>query len=241
MFCDDFLFQQSRNKTSFSAFIFSKGILLLALMLIIFTLASCSASKPAPISDRTTSSSSSNANTNLNSVNSNPSVKVTPIAAPKPMIQKSNPREVVRTEPKTEPKSDTKTENPKPITPTETSFKLLKPTNAPVITPFNDTTSKGVEFSGKLGDSILAAADGRVIYSGSNLRTYGNLIILNHNNSYVTVYANNKTLLVKEGETVKRGQKIAEMGNSESDKVKLHFELRKNSKPIDPSSYFVEN
>jgi len=235
MFCEDFLFQQYRNKTFFSAFIFSRGLLLLVLVLIIFNLASCSASKPAPISDRTSSSSSNN--TNTNSVNQNPSVKVTPISAPKPMIQKGNPREVVKTEPKT----DTKTETPKPSAPTDNSFILLRPTNAPVITPFNDVTNKGVEFSGKLGDPIVAAADGKVIYSGSNLRTYGNLIILNHNNSFVTVYANNKTLLVKEGDIVKRGQKIAEMGNSESDKVKLHFELRKNSKPIDPINYFGEN
>jgi lipoprotein NlpD len=233
MFCDDFLFQQSRSKTFFSAFIFSRVLLMLALVLIIFNLASCSASKPAPISDRTSSSSSYN--TNTNSVNQNPSVKVTPIVAPKPMIQKSNPREVVKTESKTETPKLTAT------APTENSFILSKPTNAPIITPFNDVTNKGVEFSGKLGDPILAAADGKVIYSGNNLRTYGNLIILNHNNSFVTVYANNKTLLVKEGDMVKRGQKIAEMGNSESDKVKLHFELRKNSKPIDPISYFGEN
>jgi len=237
MFREDFLFQQSIIKTFFSTPVFSREVLLLALLLLVTNLASCSATKPAPIIDRTISSTSTSSNANPNVVNPSPNVKVTPIATPKPMIQKITPREAVKTEPKTELKTDT----PKQTPTTDTSFKLLKPTNAPVITPFNDATNKGVEFSGKLGDPILAAADGKVIYSGSNLRTYGNLVILNHNNSFVTVYANNKTLLVKEGDTVKRGQKIAEMGNSESDKVKLHFELRKNSKPIDPISYFVEN
>ena len=239
MFRDDFLFQPLRIKTFITGFRFSRVVLLLVAVMVVLYLASCSASKPAPILDRTTSSNSNNAN--ANSVTPSSSVKVTPISAPKPMIQKSNPREVVKVEPKAEPKTEPKSDSTKPATIAETSFKLLKPTSAPVITPFNDVSNKGVEFSGKLGDSIVAAADGKVIYSGSNLRTYGNLIILNHNNSFVTVYANNKTLLVKEGDTVKRGQKIAEMGNSESDKVKLHFELRKNSKPIDPTSYFVEN
>ncbi len=239
MFRHDFLFQTLKIKTIITSFNFSRVVLLLVAMMVVLNLVSCSASKPAPILDRTTSSNSNNSNANLD--NPSPSVKVTPISAPKPMIQKSNPREVVKVEPKAEPKTELKPDSTKPATIAETSFKLLKPTSAPVITPFNDVSNKGVEFSGKLGDSIVAAADGKVIYSGSNLRTYGNLIILNHNNSFVTVYANNKTLLVKEGDTVKRGQKIAEMGNSESDKVKLHFELRKNSKPIDPTSYFVEN
>ncbi len=239
MYRNNLLLQQPRSKTFFSNIVFSRALLLLATGLILIYLIGCSASKPAPILDRTTSSSSSSnpSNANATLVNPNPSVKVTPIAAPKPMTQKNNPREAVKPESKNEPKPDTS----KPATITDSGFKLLKPTNSPVITPFNEVSNKGVEFSGKLGDPILAAADGKVIYSGSNLRTYGNLIILNHNNSFVTVYANNKTLLVKEGDTVKRGQKIAEMGNSESDKVKLHFELRKNSKPIDPSSYFVEN
>jgi murein DD-endopeptidase MepM/ murein hydrolase activator NlpD len=239
MFRDDVLFQPLRIKSFITSFSFSRVLLLLGAVMVVLNLASCSASKPAPILDRSTSSSSSNANANL--VNPSPSVKVTPISTPKPMIQKSNPREVVKVEPKAESKTEPKPDSIKPATIPETSFKLLKPTSAPIITQFNDVSNKGVEFSGKLGEPIVAAADGKVIYSGSNLRTYGNLIILNHNNSFVTVYANNKTLFVKEGETVKRGQKIAEMGNSESDKVKLHFELRKNSKPIDPSSYFVEN
>ena len=83
-----------------------------------------------------------------------------------------------------------------------------------------------------------AAGEGKVIFSGNSLRSYGNLIIVKHNNNYITIYAHNSKNLVKEGDSVKRGQKIAEMGNTESDTVKLHFELRKDSKPIDPIAYF---
>jgi lipoprotein NlpD len=81
---------------------------------------------------------------------------------------------------------------------------------------------------------VVAAADGRVVYAGSGLRAYGNLVILKHNNTYLTAYAHNQTLLVKEDQSVKRGQKIAEMGSSDSDRVQLHFELRKMGKPVDP-------
>ena len=83
----------------------------------------------------------------------------------------------------------------------------------------------------------MAAADGRVVYAGAGLRGYGNLIILKHNNTYLTAYAHNKTLLVKEDAAVKRGQKIAEMGDTDADRVKLHFEVRKQGKPVDPAKY----
>lgn len=103
-----------------------------------------------------------------------------------------------------------------------------------VIATFDEVKNKGVGISGKLGDPVLAASDGRVVYAGSGLRGYGNLIILKHNNTYLTAYAHNQTLLVKEDQTVRRGQKIAEMGNSDSDRVKLHFEVRRQGKPVDP-------
>ena len=95
-----------------------------------------------------------------------------------------------------------------------------------------------MEYGGKIGDPVLAVADGSIIFSGNSLRSYGNLVIVKHNNSYISVYAHNSKNLVKEGDVIKRGQKIAEMGNSETDRVKLHFELRRESKPIDPSGYF---
>ena len=94
---------------------------------------------------------------------------------------------------------------------------------------------KGLVIGGKAGDPVLAAADGRVVYAGSGLRGYGNLIILKHNSTYLTAYAHNQTLLVKEEQAVRRGQKIAEMGSTDADSVKLHFEIRKQGKPIDPA------
>jgi lipoprotein NlpD len=84
---------------------------------------------------------------------------------------------------------------------------------------------------------VLASADGKVVYAGGGLRGYGNLIILKHNNTYLTAYAHNQSLSVKEDQTVKKGQKIAEMGNSDTDSVKLHFEVRKLGKPVDPAQY----
>ena len=102
---------------------------------------------------------------------------------------------------------------------------------------FDEVRNKGYDIAGKAGDPVLAAADGRVVYAGAGLRGYGNLIILKHNNTFLTAYAHNQALLVKEDQTVRRGQKIAEMGNTDADSVKLHFEIRKQGKPVDPSQY----
>ena len=104
-----------------------------------------------------------------------------------------------------------------------------------VLTGFDETKNKGLDFAGKAGDPVLAAADGKVVYAGSGLRGYGNLLILKHNNTYLTAYAHNQTLLVKEDQSVVKGQRIAEMGNSDADRVKLHFEIRKQGKPVDPA------
>jgi lipoprotein NlpD len=109
------------------------------------------------------------------------------------------------------------------------------PAAGPVVTRFDDSGSKGMGISGKPGDPVFAAADGRVVYAGSGLRGYGNLVIVKHNNTYLTAYAHNQTLLVKEEQVVKRGQKIAEMGSSDAERVQLHFEIRKQGKPVDPA------
>lgn len=98
-------------------------------------------------------------------------------------------------------------------------------------------TSKGVDYGGTLGQPIVAAADGKVVYAGSGLRGYGNLIIIQHNQTYLTAYGHNQTLMVKEGQQVKRGQQIATMGNSDAKRTQLHFELRENGTPMDPSKY----
>jgi lipoprotein NlpD len=109
------------------------------------------------------------------------------------------------------------------------------PSGAPVIGNFEEGKRKGMVFGGKAGDPVAAAADGRVVYAGSGLRGYGNLVIIKHNASYLTAYAHNQTLLVKEDQAVKKGQKIAEMGSTDSERVQLHFEVRKQGKPIDPA------
>jgi lipoprotein NlpD len=100
---------------------------------------------------------------------------------------------------------------------------------------FEEGRNKGLLIAGKAGDPVLAAADGRVVYAGAGLRGYGNLVIVKHNNTYLTAYAHNQALLVKEDQAVRRGQKIAEMGASDADRVQLHFEIRRQGKPIDPS------
>jgi lipoprotein NlpD len=102
---------------------------------------------------------------------------------------------------------------------------------------FDEVKNKGIDIAGRAGDAVLASADGRVVYSGAGLRGYGNLIILKHNNTYLTAYAHNQALLVKEDQAVRKGQKIAEMGSSDADRVKLHFEIRRQGKPVDPLKY----
>lgn len=114
---------------------------------------------------------------------------------------------------------------------------FIWPASGTVVGSFDDAKNKGIDIGGKEGDPVAAAADGKVVYVGSSLRGYGNLIILKHNNTYLTAYAHNKALLVKEDQSVKKGQKIAEMGSSDADRVKLHFEVRKQGKPVDPTKY----
>lgn len=109
------------------------------------------------------------------------------------------------------------------------------PADGSVFAVFDEARTKGMLISGNAGDPVVAAADGRVVYSGSGLRGYGNLVIIKHNNTYLTAYAHNKTLLVREDQPVKRGQKIAEMGSTDAQRVQLHFEVRKQGKPIDPA------
>ena len=109
------------------------------------------------------------------------------------------------------------------------------PANGPTLSGFEEGKRKGLAIGGKAGDPVYAAADGSVVYAGSGLRGYGNLIIIKHNGEYLTAYAHNQTLLVKEDQSVRKGQKIAEMGSTDADRVQLHFEIRKRGKPIDPA------
>ncbi len=109
------------------------------------------------------------------------------------------------------------------------------PASGAVLSGFEEGRSKGLAIGGKAGDPVLAAADGRVVYAGSGLRGYGNLVIVKHNATFLTAYAHNQTLLVKEDQVVRRGQRIAEMGSSDADRVQLHFEIRRLGKPVDPA------
>lgn len=111
------------------------------------------------------------------------------------------------------------------------------PANGQVIGSFDEVKNKGLDIAGQAGDPVLAAADGQVVYAGSGLRGYGNLIILKHNNTFLTAYAHNQTLLVKEDQSVRKGQRIAEMGKTDADRVKLHFEIRRQGKPVDPAKF----
>lgn len=112
------------------------------------------------------------------------------------------------------------------------------PTQGKLIEEFSESANrKGINIAGKLGQPINASAPGKVVYSGSGLRGYGKLVIIKHNNTYLSAYAHNDKILVKEGQSVTRGQKIAEMGNTDADQVKLHFEVRRFGKPVDPAKY----
>ncbi len=119
----------------------------------------------------------------------------------------------------------------------ESGLSWIWPATGPLLAGFDEVKNKGLDLGGKAGEPVLAAADGRVVYVGAGLRGYGNLIILKHNNTYLTAYAHNRALLVKEDQSVRKGQKIAEMGNSDADRVKLHFEVRRQGKPVDPIKY----
>jgi lipoprotein NlpD len=128
--------------------------------------------------------------------------------------------------------------NTPPVSAGEDDIAWAWPTGAAaVVGGFDEQRNKGLDIAGKPGDPVLAAADGRVVYAGAGLRGYGNLIILKHNNTFLSAYAHNQVLLVKEDQSVRKGQKIAEMGNTDADRVKLHFEIRRQGKPVDPARY----
>jgi lipoprotein NlpD len=244
-----------------------QSLALLGMACLVTLIAACSTPKnTAPVRDYSTGrkieSSSSTAKT-APVQSSKTTTKADPIKSPTPKAAKEAPKEVpkdtskelAKTEPKsevkadpkpkaeaksetkTEPKVEAKSDEVKKSTSSDSGLKLAKPASGQTIGNFDGNTNKGIDISGKAGDPIVAAADGKVVYAGDGMRGYGNIVIVKHDNNYLTVYAHNKSLVVKEGSTVKRGQKIAEMGNSESDRVKLHFELRRDGKPIDPTNY----
>jgi lipoprotein NlpD len=124
-----------------------------------------------------------------------------------------------------------------PLAPGASTIALSWPARGPLLSRFDDTRNKGIDIGGAAGDPVRAAATGRVVYAGNGLRGYGNLIIVKSDTNFLTAYAHNRDLKVKEGDSVTKGQEIAEMGNSDSDRVKLHFEVRRDGKPVDPLRY----
>jgi lipoprotein NlpD len=137
------------------------------------------------------------------------------------------------------PRPEARAESPRPDTSGDAArgpedLDWAWPVRGKIISTFNDTTSKGIAIAGRLGQPVHASAPGRVIFSGTGIRGFGKLIVIKHNNTYLSVYAHNSELAVKEGQNVTRGQKIAEMGNTDADQVKLHFEIRRLGKPVDP-------
>ena len=135
--------------------------------------------------------------------------------------------------PATAPKVETPAKPAEPAV--AEALDLVWPTDGKLVAGF-DAKRKGIDISGKLGQPVLAASAGQVSYVGS-MRGYGNLVIVRHNENFLSAYAHNKSIVVKEGQTVARGQKIAEMGNTDSDSVKLHFEVRQQGKPVDPTKF----
>jgi lipoprotein NlpD len=111
------------------------------------------------------------------------------------------------------------------------------PAGGKVIEPFDDSRNKGIDIGGAEGDPVHAAGDGQVVYRGNGLRGYGNLVIIKHSDEFISAYAHNRQILVEQGQTVKRGQRIAELGKTDADLPKLHFEVRRQGKPVDPLKY----
>jgi lipoprotein NlpD len=161
------------------------------------------------------------------------SVQATAPAKPAAAVATQSTPVATQTTPDVSPQSS----QPQPPADVE-SMNFSWPARGSVVADYDEAKSyKGIAIAGKTGDPVLAAADGRVIYAGAGLPGYGNLLIVQHNTTYMTAYAHNQTLLVKEDQTVKKGQKIAEMGSTGADRVQLHFEIRRSGKPVDPTRY----
>jgi lipoprotein NlpD len=126
---------------------------------------------------------------------------------------------------------------PVPATGDDARLSWMWPSDGRVIATFDDGRNKGLDIAGKLGQPVVAAGSGKVMYAGSGIRGYGNLVIVKHSNSLLSAYAHNRKIVVKEGDNVARGQVIAEMGDSDADLVKLHFEIRQQGKPVDPTRF----
>jgi len=136
-------------------------------------------------------------------------------------------------------KPDAKPERPVAAVPAPDEERLswMWPSEGKIVAVFDEGKNKGIDIAGKAGQHVMAAGAGKVMYAGSGIRGYGNLVIVKHSNSLLSAYAHNRSIVVKEGQTVNKGQVIAEMGDSDADAVKLHFEIRQQGKPVDPARF----
>jgi len=156
-----------------------------------------------------------------------PTIVTNPVPTPPPLTRPTTPAA----------KPPVPTAPVKPVTRSASGWAW--PAGGTVIGRFssNGSLNKGIDIAGELGQPVLAASDGAVVYAGSGLRGYGELVIIKHSDTYVSAYGHNRRLLVQEGQQVKAGQTIAEMGSTGTDRVKLHFEIRRQGKPVDPLQY----
>ena len=165
-------------------------------------------------------------------------------AIPRPIAVKPEETKPTETKPAEAKPAEAKPADTKPgsvIPVDDESISWAWPTQGKVVAGFNEASNKGIDIAGTTGQAILAASSGKVIYTGSDLRGYGKLVIVKHNKTYLSVYAHNSKIMAKEGQIVTAGQKIAEMGNTDSSTVKLHFEIRRLGKSVDPAKYLNQN
>lgn len=174
-------------------------------------------------------------------VSTAPGVRTSPTALRLPYSER-NLAALSRGESKPEIKAEPRPEPAKPAVAAiperdPDAIEFAWPVRGRILAPFAEPNSKGLDIAGKPGDPVLAAAPGRVMYTGTGIRGYGKLIVIKHDNNFNSVYAHNREILVKEGQSVARGQRIAELGDTDAEAPKLHFEIRKSGKPVDPMRY----
>jgi lipoprotein NlpD len=159
---------------------------------------------------------------------------------PAPKRPEGNVAEAVKPDARAD-KPETASAGPAPGTTVTASddekLSWMWPANGRIVATFDEGKSKGIDIAGKPGQQVMAAGAGKVMYAGSGIRGYGNLVIVKHSNTLLSAYAHNRAIVVKEGDTVSKGQVIAEMGDTDADSVKLHFEIRQQGKPVDPSRF----
>lgn len=164
-------------------------------------------------------------------------IETRPLNGARPEV-KADAKPETRAEAKPEAKPEIKPETrPEPAKAEASPIAFVWPAKGSLVGTFDEPRNKGIDIAGAEGEAVVAAADGEVAYVGNALRGYGNLVIVKHSDDFVSAYAHNKQVLVKQGQVVKKGQRIAELGKTDADRAKLHFEIRRQGKPVDPLRY----